>query len=90
MERKDAEKLEMKKPCSIPTCEKELQNAEEFIKDYRRFIDNAKTERLAVTYTEGEAMAKGFKPYTYGQKLKTGDKITIANINLIFDNKQGK
>ncbi len=79
MERKDAEKLEMKKPCSIPICEKELQNAEEFIKDYRRFIDNAKTERLAVTYTEGEAMAKGFKPYTYGQKLKTGDKICYVN-----------
>ena len=30
------------------------------------------------------------KKITKKEFLKTGDKITIANINLIFDNKQGK
>ncbi len=79
MERKEAEKLELKKPYSIPTSEAELQKVEAFIKDYRHFIDNAKTERTAVNYTEGEALAKGFKPYTFGEKLKAGDKICYVN-----------
>lgn len=79
MERKDAEKLEYKKQYSIPENEVELQKVEEFIKDYRHFIDNAKTERLATTYAEGEAIAKGFKPYTPGEPLKAGDKICYVN-----------
>jgi len=79
MERKEAEKLELKKPYSIPASEAELQKVEAFIKDYRHFIDNAKTERTAVNYTEGEALAKGFKPYTFGEKLKAGDKICYVN-----------
>jgi pSer/pThr/pTyr-binding forkhead associated (FHA) protein len=36
-----------------------------------------------------EVLVNG-KKITKKEFLKTGDKITIANINLIFDNKQGK
>ncbi len=79
MERKEAEKLEYKKPCSVPKDTAELLKVEEFIKDYRHFIDNAKTERGAVNYAEGEAVAKGFRPYTLGEPLKTGDKICYVN-----------
>ena len=79
MERKEAEKLEYKKPCSVPKDTAELLKVEEFIKDYRHFIDNAKTERGAVNYAEGEAVAKGFRPYTIGEPLKTGDKICYVN-----------
>ena len=79
MERKQAEMLEYKRPCSVPNDEAELLKVEAFIKDYRHFIDNAKTERQAVTYTEGEAIAKGFRPYTIGEPLKTGDKICYVN-----------
>ncbi len=79
MERKEAEKLEYKKNYSIPNDPAKLAEIDEFIKDYRHFIDNAKTERDAVTYTEGEAIAKGFRPYTPGEKLKVGDKICYVN-----------
>lgn len=79
MERKEAEKLEYKKQYSIPQSIGEMQKAEAFIKDYRHFIDNAKTERTATCYAEGEAIAKGFRPYTFGEPLKTGDKICYVN-----------
>ena len=79
MERKEAEKLEYKKPCSVPKDSAELLKVEAFIKDYRHFIDTAKTERDAVNYAEGEALAAGFKPYTHGEPLKAGDKICYVN-----------
>jgi aspartyl aminopeptidase len=79
MERKDAEKLQYKKQYSIPKDAEELKKVEEFIKDYRHFIDKCKTERDAVNYTEGEAIAKGFRPYTPGEALKAGDKICYVN-----------
>ena len=79
MERKEAEKLEFKKQYSIPKDIAELQKVEAFIKDYRHFIDNAKTERTATNYAEGEAIANGFRPYTPGEPLKAGDKICYVN-----------
>lgn len=79
MERKEAEKLEYKRKCSIPEDQAELAKVEAFIKDYRHFIDNAKIERQAVNYTEGEALAKGFKPFILGQELKAGDRISYVN-----------
>ena len=79
MQRKEAEKLEYKKQYSIKTDEAELIEVEAFIKDYRHFIDHAKTERLSTVYAEGEAIAKGFKPYTPGEPLKAGDKVCYVN-----------
>ncbi|MBR5278161.1 MAG: aminopeptidase [Clostridia bacterium] len=79
MQRKEAEALELKKKYSIPTDLEELQKVEAFIKDYRHFIDNAKTERLATNYIEGEAIAAGFKPYTHGEPLKAGDRVCYVN-----------
>ena len=79
MNRADAEKLLNKKRYTIVKDQKELQKLEEFIKDYRHFIDNAKTERMAVNYCEGEAIASGFRPYTLGEALKAGDKISYVN-----------
>lgn len=79
MDRKEAEKLVLKKPYSVPTDEAELLKVEAFIKDYRHFIDHAKTERCAVNYTEGEAIAKGFRPYTFGEKLQAGDRVCYVN-----------
>ena len=79
MDRKNATELEFKKKFSIPSDEAELQKVEAFIKDYRHFIDNAKTERLATNYAEGEALAAGFKPFAHGETLKTGDKVCYVN-----------
>lgn len=79
MERKELEKLEYKAKYSVPESIVENQKVDEFAKDYRHFIDNAKTERLAASYAEGEAIAHGFKPYTFGDKISAGDKICYVN-----------
>ena len=79
MDRKTAETLEFKSKYSIPETREELLKVDEFIKDYRHFIDNAKTERAAANYAEGEAIAAGFRPYTFGEKLKAGDRICYVN-----------
>ena len=79
MERKEAEQLEIKVKYSIPTDIAELQSVEAFVKDYRHFIDTAKTERLVTNYIEGEAFASGFKVYNIGDEIKTGEKICYVN-----------
>ena len=79
MERKDAEKLQYKPKSSITADIAQQAKVEEFIGGYRHFIDNAKTERCATRYAEGEAIACGFKPYTFGDELKAGDRICYVN-----------
>ncbi|MBQ9847603.1 MAG: aminopeptidase [Clostridia bacterium] len=81
MERKDAEKLEYKKLYSTTKKAKELEIVEDFNKDYRDFIDSAKTERLAVSYAEREAKAFGFRPFDPAEKLNAGDKVYYVNRN---------
>ncbi len=81
MERKEAEKLEYKKPYSITRNPKELEIIEDFNRDYRKFIDTAKTERLAVAFAEREARAFGFIPFESGKELKPGDKVYYVNQN---------
>lgn len=53
--------------------------AYEYAKGYVRFLDAAKTEREAVT--EGIRMAEeaGYRPYTFGDALKPGDKCYFNN-----------
>lgn len=79
MERKEAEKLLMKKKYSIPKNETELNKAEQFIKKYRHFIDYAKTERLAVDYAVKLAVESGFVPFDAKSELKAGDKVYYVN-----------
>lgn len=79
MQRKEAENLQFKPKSSIPESVAEQVKVDEFIKGYRHFIDNAKTERCATNYAEGEAIAAGFRPYTPGEKLKAGDRICYVN-----------
>ncbi|MBQ3230282.1 MAG: aminopeptidase [Clostridia bacterium] len=81
MERKDAEMLEYKKLYSTTKKAKELEIVEDFNKDYRDFIDSAKTERLAVSYAEREAKAFGFRPFDPAEKLNAGDKVYYVNRN---------
>ncbi len=79
MERKEAEMLQIKKNYSIPNDEKELEKVELFIKDYRSFIDSAKTERCAVEYAVNMAKSAGFVEYRAGSNLKSGDKVYYVN-----------
>ncbi len=79
MDRKAAENLELKIKYSIPEELSELQKVEAFVKDYRHFIDTNKTERDASRFAEGEALASGFRVYSFGDELKSGDKICYVN-----------
>lgn len=52
---------------------------ERYCRDYRTFLDAAKTEREAVCYTIAKAEAVGFVPFLPGRTLKPGDRIYRNN-----------
>ena len=54
--------------------EKEIKEMYDYSEGYKKFLDGAKTEREAVAYAIKMAEAKGYKPYSLGDKLKVGDK----------------
>ncbi len=56
-----------------------MKNIFEYAKGYCRFIDEGKTEREACAFVLKEAEAKGYKPFTFGMKLKAGDKVYYNN-----------
>ncbi len=53
--------------------------AYEYAKGYTAFLDKAKTEREAVKQAVEYAEAAGYKPYTFGMKVKAGDKLYYNN-----------
>ncbi len=57
----------------------EEQEMEAYCTEYRKFLDNGKTERDCVDYTIALAEARGFVPYTAGMALKPGDKVYVNN-----------
>ena len=59
--------------------EAKLKAIFEYAEGYRKFIDEGKTEREACAFVEKEAIAKGYKPYQFGEKLKAGDKVYYNN-----------
>ncbi|MBP5165925.1 MAG: aminopeptidase [Oscillospiraceae bacterium] len=50
-----------------------------FAEGYKSFIDAARTERLAVAEAVKLAEARGFKPFKFGDKPVSGDKIYYVN-----------
>lgn len=52
---------------------------ERYCKDYMQFIDDAKTEREAVTVTVAAAEKAGFVPLVPGMKLQPGDRVYRDN-----------
>ncbi|MBE6016175.1 MAG: aminopeptidase [Lachnospiraceae bacterium] len=50
-----------------------------YCEDYKKFLDNGKTERMCVKYCIKLAEEKGFKEYKAGMKLKAGDKVYYNN-----------
>ena len=64
------------------------EEMESYCKDYAAFMDAAKTEREAVTYTVAAAEKAGFRPLTPGMTLKAGTIIatgTPAGVGMGFD-----
>ena len=57
----------------------ERAEMERYCKDYMKFMDAAKTEREAVSYTVEKAEEAGFVPFEPGMELKPGMRIYRSN-----------
>ena len=55
--------------------EKERVKMEEYCKNYRFFLDTARTERLAVKEILSQAESAGFRSIDSYTKLAAGDKV---------------
>ena len=86
IKRKGKDKMENKefnyKKRNFYTSTDRAEAAYEYAKGYTAFLDSAKTEREAVKEAVKRAEACGYKPYTFGMKVKAGDKL--------YDNNRGK
>ena len=68
-----------RKHAGLIMSESEIAACDDFCESYKNFLDNAKTEREAVTTTIILAEEEGFKEYKPGMALKAGDKIYYNN-----------
>lgn len=59
--------------------EEQIKEAYAFCEDYKKFLDNAKTEREAVTEAIKIAQNNGFTAYEKGKKYVAGDRYYINN-----------
>ena len=59
--------------------DEEIQNAQDFSKGYKKFLNEGKTEREAAYYAIRCAKEKGFKEYDKNKKYRPGDKIYYLN-----------
>lgn len=59
--------------------EKLLKEIFDYAEGYKVFLDEGKTEREACAYAKNAAIAAGYKPFQFGQKLKAGDKVYYDN-----------
>ncbi len=58
---------------------KELEKIYDFAEGYKKFLDCSKTERDAAVTAKKLAEEKGFKPFSFSEKLKAGDKRYFIN-----------
>ncbi|MBP3759993.1 MAG: aminopeptidase [Ruminococcus sp.] len=68
-----------RKNCYLRMDKEEMKASLKFADKYKKFLDNAKTEREAVKEAVKLLEEKGFKEYRKGMKLKAGDKIYRNN-----------
>lgn len=74
------EKLFMqKKHAGLLMTEQQIAECDDFCESYKDFLDSSKTEREAVQAAITLAKEEGFREYTPGEALKTGDKIYWVN-----------
>ena len=55
------------------------QEAWTFCEGYKQFLDTAKTEREAPTEAVRQLQAHGFRPFSFGDPLRPGDRIYYEN-----------
>ncbi len=58
---------------------KVVDEAFAYAEDYKKYLDNGKTEREALKISVAMAEAKGFKEYRLGDKISVGDKLYYNN-----------
>ncbi len=56
-----------------------LDQADAFCEDYKKFLDNSRTEREAVAYVKAMAEENGFVEYDPNKSYKPGDRVYIIN-----------
>ncbi len=61
--------------------ENKLKAMFEYAEDYKKFLDNSKTERDATKTAVAIAESCGYKPFSFKEHLKPGDKRYFANCN---------
>ena len=59
--------------------EADIKAAYDYCVGYCEYMDNSKTEREAVKTTIALAEANGYKPYSFGDEVKAGDKLYYNN-----------
>ena len=59
--------------------EKMMKEIFDYAEGYKTFLDEGKTEREACAYVVKAAEAQGYKPFSFGTKLKAGDKVYYNN-----------
>jgi aspartyl aminopeptidase len=57
----------------------DISAAYDYCVGYCDYLDNSKTEREAVKTSVAMAEAQGYKPYSFGMKIKAGDKYYYNN-----------
>jgi len=70
-----------RKNAGLTMKEEDIKKAFAYNDDYKDFLNKSKTEREFALNTIEKAKAKGFKEYTPGMSLKSGDKIYVNNRN---------
>jgi len=70
--------LFQRKDASVYLTQEEIKTADEYCKAYISFLNNAKTEREAVSAAVALAEKEGFIPWENGMKIKSGDKVYFS------------
>lgn len=76
---KELEKLLYKNETVADCMPDQMAAAYEFCEGYKQFLNDAKTEREVVAYSEDLLRAAGYKPFVPGQQLNPGDKVYVIN-----------
>lgn len=76
-----SELLIEKKNGALKISEEQIKEADQFSEGYKRFLDEAKTEREAVVVTKKLAEEKGFTEFDHNKKYNPGDKVYYINKN---------
>ena len=59
--------------------DEEVKKITAFSENYKKFLDDAKTEREAVKFALSAAMERGFTEYQPGSDFKPGDRVFVNN-----------